>query len=354
MARFASRQRSAATRVRNDPWTRVQDAKLLKAWHQDKTGQELADAVGDGRSPDECTERLHGRHGLVPKRRFVAYKWDPNEPFKHSAVFRAALTEEQRNMPEPQLKKLWMEQNKPTCNKAIKSVFNCGLGLHWDTIPNCAGILSNAGLHPAFLEQRPKLRLTTAFSRRRTELLSLASHTQRHRQHCVKLVAGEIKVSLEALNDDEFEKKNKRVYNLLRWKASCGDAIGDGADVETQMPGEREIPQISQRTVNPPFEPVPVGAGLSNPAFARQFRRHDQSFDLNTGRSGCTCPSRAPPTLPERPESSVRHYAASICKHRPVLRHLLLPLFAQGRPRLRRALQEAALSAVHQRRLSCL
>ena len=352
LARSAARKKTWTRR--NDPWTRIQDAKLLKAWHQDKTGQELADAVGDGRTEDECEDRLHGKSGLVPKRRFLAYAWDPTDPLKHSAAFRAALPVSLQNMQAPQIKELWLEESQSTCILGVQCVVNCGLERGWNSKSNCAEILGEMRLHPDFLEQRPKPRLTKAFSDRSQILFSMAEATQRHRQHCMKLLSGDNKLLLADLNDGNFEKKDRKAYDKLKWKAACGDVIGDGADVETQMPKWAETPEISQRTVKPPFEPVPVDANLSNPAFARQFRRLDQSFDLYTGRSGCMCPKRAPPTRPERPESSVRHYVASICKHRPVLRHLLLPLFAQGRPRLRRALQEEEASAVHQRRLSCL
>ena len=293
LARSARGRKAVATR--NDPWTRVQDSKLLAAYIQNKTGQELADAVGGGRTAEECQDRLHGKHPLVPKRLLLAYAWDPAKPLKHSAVFRAALTEEERNMSEPQLKKLWLKESQSTCIKAVKSFVNCDLGGSWGTKPNCARILSKAGLHPAFLDQRPSPRLTTAFTDRRKDLIRNAESLRQHRETCLKLLAAETKVNLEDLNDDEFEKRDKRAYDRLRWKAACGDALADDADAETQMPTKGEIPEISQRTVSPPFEPVPVDARLSNPAFARQFRRHDQSFDLITGRSGCTCPSRAPP-----------------------------------------------------------
>ena len=285
------------------PWTAVEDAKLLLAYTQGKTGQALADAVGT-RDAAECQKRLAK---LVPKRPLLAYEWDPANPLKHSAVFRAKLTEVQRNMRAPQLEKLWKEESLATCVKAVKCAVNCGLDEGWNTVPNCAEILSKAGLHPDFLKQKPKPRLTAAFSKKKKEIYGAAEAMRRHRDHCQKLLAAEKKVNLADLNDDEFEKKNKRVYEFLKSKAACGDAISDGACEETQMPTQDEITEISQRTVNPPFEPVPVGAGLSNPAFARQFRRHAQSFDLSTGRSGCTCPSRAPPTRPERSESSVRH-----------------------------------------------
>ena len=346
---------------KQNPWTRVQDAKLLNAWHGDKTGQALADAVGDGRSASECTERLEK---LVPKpvtrQSRLAYAWDPANPQKHAAVFRAALTEEERNTSEQQLKKLWMEQSNATCEQATKCVLNC-LGADWNASRDImAEKLAKMGLHPAFLSRfgsrgrGPPPRLTTSFSKKKQTLFATADAMKRHREHCMLVLSGGKKVNLADLNDDDFEKKDKRAYDRLRSRAAFADVLADDADVETQMPTRAEIPEISQRTVNPPFEPVPVDARLSNPAFARQFRRHDQSFDLSTGRSGCTCPSRAPPTRPERPESSPRHYVATICKHRPVLRHLLLPLFAQGRPRLRRALQEEEASAVHPRRLSCL
>ena len=351
-ARSAAVSKGNATR--SNPWTRVQDAKLLKAWREDKTDQALADAVGCGRSAEECQDRLHGKGGLVPKRLFIAYEWNASKPREHSEVFRAALTEKQRKMSAPQLEKLWKEESLETCLKAVKSVVNCGLDAGWTSKPKCAEILGLMGLHPDFLQQRLKRRLTEGFTDRKKALFGTADATRRHRDHCLKTLASEKQVSLEDLNDDDFEKRDQRAYNHLRSKACCADAISDGANEETQMPTWPETSEIARRTISPPFEPVPVGAGLANPAFARQFRRHAQSFDLYAGRSGCTCPKRAPPTRPERPESSVRHYVASICKHRPVLRHLLLPLFAQGRPRARRALQEAALSAVHQRRLSRL
>jgi len=354
LARFDRQARAAATRARNDPWTRVQDAKLLKAWREGKTDQALADAVGGGRTAEACQKRLHGTGGLVPKRLYIAYEWNPADPQKHSAVFRAALPVSLQNMRAPQLEQLWLQESKATCTKAVKSVVNCGLPPNWCTVPNCARILGQMGLHPDFLKQKPRLRLTEKFSKEKTLFFALAGTTRKHRDTCLRLLAAETKVNLADLNDDEFEKKDKRAYDLLRRLAACGDALADGANAETQMPTKDEIPEISQRTVKPPFEPVPIGAGLANPAFARQFRRLDQSFYSNTARSRCTRPSRAPLNHPELSESSVRHYVATICKHRPVLRHLLLPLFAQGRPRLRRALQEEEASAVHQRRLSCL
>ena len=279
LARSAKAHKSAATRARNDPWTRVQDSKLLKAYIQNKTGQALADAVGGGRTPDECTERLHSKSGgLVPKRLFLVYEWNPAEPHKHSAVFRAKLTEEQRNMQASQLEKLWLHKSRATCQKAVECVINCGLEAGWNTRPKCAEILSKMGLHPDFLKQNPRQRLTSSFSRKKTESLALATATRTHREHCLKLLAGEEQVSLDDLNDDDFEKKDQRAYRNLRWKAACVDALADDADAATQMPTQGEIPEISRRTVKPPFEPVPVDARLSNPAFARPFRRHDQKF----------------------------------------------------------------------------
>ena len=275
LAESTARRRAAA---RNDPWTRVQDAKLLNAWRDNKTGQDLADAVGGGRTPEECQERLD-KH--VPKRPPLAYAWDPANPLKHSAVFRAGLTEEQRNMPEQQLKKLWLRESQSTCEKAVRSFVNCGLGRDgWNSKPNCARILSKAGLHPDFLQQGsrrgPPLRLTTTFSKKLISLFATAEAMSHHRETCLKMLAAEKKVNLDDLNDDDFEKRNKRVYEFLKWLAACADASGDGADEETEMPTWRDISSICQRTVKPPFEPVPVDAGLSNPAFARQFRRHVQ------------------------------------------------------------------------------
>ena len=250
LARSAAASRSAATR--NDPWTRVQDSKLLKAYIQNKTGQALADAVGT-RDAAECQKRLDK---LVPKRPLLAYEWNPADPQKHSAVFRAALPVSLQNMRAPQLEDLWLQESKATCEKAVRCVFNCGLGGSWDTKSNCARILSEAGLHPDFLKQKPRTRLTSSFSKKRDALFLLAGNTQRHRNHCLQMLAAEKKANLADLNDDEFEKKDKRAYDFLRWKAGCADALADDADAETQMPTKDEITEIARRTISPPFEPA--------------------------------------------------------------------------------------------------
>jgi len=267
LARSAATSRGNATK--EDPWTRVQDSKLLKAYIQNKTGQALADAVGT-RDAAECQKRLDK---LVPKRLFIAYEWNESKPREHSEVFRAALPSSLQNMRASQLEKLWMKELMPTCKKAVVCVVNCGLGEGWTTKPNCARILGLMGLHPDFLKQNPRQRLTKTFADRRRDLFKETAYTRTHRETCLKRLAGDRKASLEDLNDDEFEKRDKRAYNHLRSKACCADAISDGANEATQMPIDSDEPEIAQRTINPPFEPVPVDAGLSNPAFARQFRR---------------------------------------------------------------------------------
>ena len=309
LARSAKAHKSAATRARNDPWTRVQDSKLLKAYIQNKTGQALADAVGGGRTPDECTERLHSKSGgLVPKRLFLVYEWNPAEPHKHSAVFRAKLTEEQRNMQAPQLEQLWLQESKATCEKAVGCVINCGLDAGWNTVPNCAEILSKMGLHPDFLQQRLKRRLTKTFTDRRKALLGAAEATRTHRETCMKRLAAETKVNLADLNDDDFQRRDKRAYDHLRRLAACADALADDADAETQMPTGAEVPEISQRTVKPPFEPVPVDARLSNPAFARPFRRHDQKFRFEYWTIGL----HVPVTSASNPSGAARVVAETL------------------------------------------
>jgi hypothetical protein len=266
---------SLANLSRAADWTRNDEDRLLLALEDGKTGQELADAVGGGRTVKECEAKLEK---LKPLQQ-LAYPWDPSDPRKHTEKIRAQLPAAEQNLSATVLQGLWASENDKTCVDAVKRVLNLNLGERWDKKPQCMEKLVAMGLPPsAFAKRpgfrRPPLRLSETFKRHSESLKTLMHNVTVNRAARAEMLAGAPRRSPYALLNDDGTRKDQSCYAEMRSKACCLVALSMGANPNMEMPTAFDFVEISQWTTKPSFERLALPRekeSFAEASYARQF-----------------------------------------------------------------------------------
>ena len=264
--------RSLVNLSRAADWTRQEVDNLLIGFEDGKTGQELADAVGGGRSREECEKKLKR---LMPPPQ-LAYDWDEHKPRKHTEKIRAELPAAEQNLSAPKLRSLWLAEREEFCVDAVKRVVNINLGELASAKKECVRKLVLMGLPPSAFRTnpKPKLRSTDPFRRRsrivQTNMISVASN----RAAREAMLAGDPLQSPYALLNPDGTRQDKACYEEMRKKGACLVAIGMGANEETEMPTGADLPEIVAWTTKPSFERLKLPrakTSFAEASFARQF-----------------------------------------------------------------------------------
>ena len=223
-------------------WTRRQEDSLLIAFEDGKTGQALADAVGDGRSVTDCEAKLKK---LMPPLH-LAYPWDKSNPRNHTAKIRALLPAEEQNLSKKELKKLWTKESASFRKEAIKHVVNVALPDGWNNAGSSLDILVLMALPPKAFRMKPKLkmRLSNHFKRHSEGILPKFMNARKNRAAREDMLAGEPHQKPYASLNPDGTRLDANCYREMRTKASCLVAISLGANPSTEMPCVHDVAEI--------------------------------------------------------------------------------------------------------------
>ena len=282
-ARAASSGRAAPSRASLAPrskaaaWLPGEQDKLLVAFEDGKTGQELADAVGGGRTAAECARRL--KELTPPSARLLAYDWDPKKPRKHTAKIRASLPAAEQNLSKAALTKLWKPESREVRIDAVKRILNVNLGELWVRDENTLNILVETGLPPAAFAKRPgfhrpPLRQTEPFKRHSDGTRGLMRGVQSNRRAREAMLSGKPLRSPYAWVNDDGTRMDQACYNEMYTKGCLLAAIALGANEETEMPRKEDKPEIVGWTTHPSFERLDLPrakTSFAEASYARQF-----------------------------------------------------------------------------------
>jgi len=265
--------RTLAQQSRAAAWTRRQEDDLLVAFEDGKTEQALADAVGGGRSVQECERKLER---LTPSVKQLAYDWDPKKPRKHTAKIRASLPAAEQNLSKAALTKLWKPESAEFRQDAIERVVNVGLGSAWNNPKTMLDILVEMGLPPGAFRMTPKppKRLTKPFKKHSEIIRSVIQGVRLNRAAREAMLAGEPLQSPYALLNDDGSRLDQACYGEMRTKGCLLVAISLGANEETEMPTIDDLTEIVGWTVRPSFERLNLPrakTSFAHAAYARQF-----------------------------------------------------------------------------------
>ena len=264
---------SLSARSKAANWKRPEENALLVAFEDGKTDQALADAVGGGRSVQDCERKLKE---LTLPTTLLVFDWDKQKPRKHTEKIRASLPQADRNPSKEDLTKLWTLESPAFRQDCIERVVNVGLGQGWNGPKSSLEILVLTGLPPSAFRMTPKppKRLTKAFKKRMEIVKNLILSVQRNRAAREAMLAGEPLQSPYAWLNPDGTRMDWATYSEMRTKSCLLVCISLGAKEESEMPTGPDLPEIVRWTVLPPFERLALPrtkTSFAEASYARQL-----------------------------------------------------------------------------------